>query len=67
MEERKRNRLPTSRCRGSGRETGTRGQRRTKHGVEHMAGGARASRAWPVAVTHARGQRPGGQLDGGSD
>jgi hypothetical protein len=31
-----------------------RGQRRAEHGVERVAGGARASGAWPVAVAHTR-------------
>jgi hypothetical protein len=34
--------------------TSARGQRRAEHGVERVAGGARASDAWPVAIAHAR-------------
>jgi hypothetical protein len=31
-----------------------RGQRRAEHGVERVAGGARASGAWPTVVARAR-------------
>jgi hypothetical protein len=31
-----------------------RGQRRAEHGVERVAGGARASGAWPTAIAHVR-------------